>query len=72
VEQVGHIDVNKLKLGYHKYIKSVDTVSTLVECDYETKIAANDPSFEQSSDKKDKFSFISFLKSLFSWGDKVA
>ena len=71
-EQVGHTDVNKLKNQYHQWIEVVQLNSTLTNYDNKTKDAANDPSFEQSSDKKDKFSFISFLKSLFSWGDKVA
>jgi integrase len=72
VEQVGHTDVHKLKNQFYQWIVVEQQNSTFTNHDNKTKVAANDPSFSQNSDKKDKFSFISFLKSLFSWGDKVA
>jgi integrase len=65
VEQVGYTDVNKLKNQYHQWIEVVQLNSTLTNYENKTKVAANDPSFKKNTNKKDKFSFIFFLKSLF-------
>jgi integrase len=76
-EQVGHSDVNKLKLQYGEWFEAMKQNSDLTNGGTGNKahFAANDPSFEKSTkstDVKKKFSFLSFLKSLLFLGDKAA
>jgi integrase len=79
VGQVGHTDVIKLKRHYGKWIYLAQQKNCLNDGDknYTAQTAANDPLFYAHSvnktvNKKTKYSLISFLKSLFSWGDKAA
>lgn len=74
VEQVGYTNVKSLTHRFQKWIdvSSKNLTMTSSHSEMKNKVAANDPSFEQSTDKKDKFSFISFFKSLIFWGDKAA
>jgi len=78
-EKVGHTDVKNLKRHYKKWIDLAGQNICLNGDDknYVVKVAANDPLFNANSVKKvannkTKFSLISFLKSLFNWGDKAA